>query len=161
MSIAPRQAKCTMPSSTRPGQATLGQKRTASSSTRTAGVPHTGQWSGIANGCFRAVALLPHRPQHLGNHLAGPHDLHPVALTDVLLRDHILVVQGRPGYRHAGEFHRLELGPRTQRTGAAHVDPDLSSRVTAISGANFRAMAQRGSRSLIVPSSACSAGGRP
>ena len=45
-------------------------------------------------------------------------------------------------------------GPGIERAGAAHVDLDARcSRVTATSGANFRAIAQRGSRPPTTPSS--------
>ena len=47
-------------------------------------------------GVLTPVPLLPERTQHLGDDLAGPHDFHPVALADVLLRDDILVVQRGP-----------------------------------------------------------------
>ena len=53
MSIAPREAKWTMPSRIRPGQLVLGQKRIASPAGRSTGVPQLGHSPGISNfRCF-------------------------------------------------------------------------------------------------------------
>ena len=64
-------------------------------------------------------------PDDLGDHLAGADDLDLVALADVLGGDQLLVVQRRAGDRHAATSHRLQLGVRVERAGAAHVDLDL------------------------------------
>ena len=127
MSIASREAKWTMPSSTRPGQETFGQYRIASSAGRSTGVPQAGQRVGhperrAARGRVDAVE---HRPHHLGDHLAGADDLDPVADADVLLRDQILVVQRRGAHRDARDHDRLQHGVGIERAGAADVDPDL------------------------------------
>ena len=74
-----------------------------------------------------AGALLPlreHRPDDLGDHVAGaPHD-HRVALANVLATNLVLVVQGCVGDRHAAHGHRIEHGERGDlaRPPGVHVD---------------------------------------
>ena len=132
MSIAPREAKWTMPSSTRPGQLAFGQYRIASPAGRSTGVPQLGarirhlelRLPGLA--ILVELSTLRQRAYYLGDHLAGSNHLDPIADADVLLRDQILVVQRRVAHRDATDFDRLQAGPRIQGPGATHVDEDVA-----------------------------------
>ena len=99
--------------------------------------------------------LVEHDAHDLRDDVAGaPHD-DRVADADVLAGDLVLVVQRGVGDHHAADRHRLELGGRRQRAGAADLDLDVvSSRVMASCGGNLWAMAQRGARDT-KPSRSC------
>ena len=74
---------------------------------------------------LRTGALVLDGPEDLRDHLARASHLDPVALTNVLGRDQLGVVQGGVRDGDAADLHRLEHGVRIERAGAAHVDPDL------------------------------------
>ena len=61
----------------------------------------------------------------LRDDVAGAAHDHRVADADVLARDLVLVVQRRVRHHHAADRHRLELGGRRQRAGAADLDLDV------------------------------------
>ena len=91
--------------------------------------------------------LVEHDAHHLRDHVAGAAHDHRVADADVLARDLVLVVQRGVGDDHAAHRHRLELGGRRERAGAA--DLDARCRAAAWSppaAGNLWAMAQRGAR---------------
>ena len=67
--------------------------------------------------------LEPHL-DHLRDDVAGALHDHRVADPDVLGLDVVLVVQGRARHHDAADGHRLELGDRRQRAGAADLDGD-------------------------------------
>ena len=78
--------------------------------------------------------LLEHDAHHLRDHVAGAADDHRVADADVLARDLVLVVQRGVGHDHAADRHRLELGGRRERAGAADLDLDVEQPVVASCG---------------------------
>ena len=68
--------------------------------------------------------LVEHDFEDLRDDVAGALHHDRVADPHVLARDLVLVVQGGVGDDDAADGHRLELGERRQRAGAADVDVD-------------------------------------
>ena len=66
-----------------------------------------------------------HRPEHLGDHVAGLADDHGVADEHALALHLAGVVQRGQLHRRAGDLHRLHVRERRDPPGAAHVDPDV------------------------------------
>ena len=59
---------------------------------------------------------------HLGNHVPGPFNNHPVADADILPVDVLFIVEGRLSHGGAADHHRLENGVGVEAAGAPHVD---------------------------------------
>ena len=126
MSKALRDTKCFRPSTACAGQTSVPvQRRTTSASpvfssiSRKAAEPQTGQ---ILRKHVRLRAgrpLVEHDLENLRDDVAGALHHHRVADAHVLARDLVLVVQGGVGDDDAADGHRLELGDRRQRAGAA------------------------------------------
>ena len=95
-------------------------------------------------GGFGRRALRPARcsiGETTGGSCPGPHHHHLVALTDVLARQVLLVVEGRGADGDAADVNRLEHRERQQGAGPADVPDDLASR-RAVVGGNFQAIAR-------------------
>ena len=75
--------------------------------------------------------------EHLRNNVAGALDRHRVADTDVEPRDLVGIVQRRVLHHDAADGHRLELGDRRQRAGAADLDLDVSDDGGRLLGREF------------------------
>ena len=102
-------------------------------------------------------ALVEHHVEHLRDHVAGALDHDRVADADVDAApdrlavaadaaDVVLVVQRGVRHHDAADRHRLELGERVERAGAADIDLDASTTVIAFCAGNLCASAQRGER---------------
>ena len=125
MSIAPRDAKCSIRRRTCAGHWLFTQRTATWPSSFTTALPHSGQCFGIRN------FLLAPRPQiganadDRGNDFARFFDQHGVADPDVFPLDLFFVVQGRAADGAAADHDRLERGDRRQRPGAADLDQDV------------------------------------
>ena len=108
------------------------QRRTTSASpvfasiSRTAWRPQAGQMCGKLVRLRALRALVEHDADDLRDDVAGALHDHGVADADVLARDLVLVVQRRVRHDDAADGHRLELGDRRQRAGAADLDVDVA-----------------------------------
>ena len=60
----------------------------------------------------------------LGNHAARPHNLYPVADTDVLASQLLLVMQRGARNAHSPHHHRLKMGYGRERAAASHLNLD-------------------------------------
>ena len=98
--------------------------------------------------------LVEDDAHHLRDDVAGAAHDHRVADADVLAGDLVLVVQRGVGDDDAADGHRLELGGRRQRAGAADLDLDVEQARRRLLGGNLWAMAQRGARET-KPSRSC------
>ena len=76
-------------------------------------------------GLGAARALVEDDAEHLRNDVAGALDGHRVADADIEPLDLLFVVQGRVLHHDAAHRHRLELGDRRQRAGAADLNLDV------------------------------------
>ena len=72
-----------------------------------------------------ARPLIGDDAEHLRNDVAGALDGHRVADADIVALDLFFVVQGRVLHHDAAHRHRLELGDRGERAGAADLDLDV------------------------------------
>ena len=68
---------------------------------------------------------LRRRAYHLGNNIAGPFNLHPVANPDVLAANVLLIMQRRVLHRSPADHHRLQNSLRVQAAGAPHADHNV------------------------------------
>ena len=127
MSNAPREATWNSRSRSCAGQErALGQRMSTSPS-------FAGRQRRAARGAVRghderalgAGALLDHRPEHLGDHVAGLAQEHHVADQHALALDLAGVVQRGHLHGRAGHLHRLHHGERGHPAGAADVDRDV------------------------------------
>ena len=71
-----------------------------------------------------AGPVLSGRTDDLRDHVPRPLHDDEVTFADVLAVDVLLIVQRRAGHGHPADRHRLELGPRVERTCPAHSDMD-------------------------------------
>ena len=62
---------------------------------------------------------------NLRDDVAGALDDDGIAGADILARDFIGIVQGRPADDHAADGHRPQFGHGGQRTGAADLELDV------------------------------------
>ena len=129
MSSAPRPARWRRLFLSCAGQSRLGQRVTASSSSRTTAEPHTGQRSGKRYLRAPRRALLLHHLHDLRDHVAGALHDDRVAHAHVLALDLVAVVERRVRDRDAAHAHGLELRHRRERAGAAdlHLDREHAS----------------------------------
>ena len=74
---------------------------------------------------FLTRARVDHRPQHLGDDVAGLADDDPVADQHALAFDLLLVVEGGPGDGRAGDLDRLGHRERCHAAGAPDADLDV------------------------------------
>src|SRR5208283_3132129 len=72
-----------------------------------------------------AGAQVGHRPEHLGDHVAGLAQDHHVADEDALALDLVRVVQGGPVYCRPAYPDRLHHGERSDPAGTPDVHPDI------------------------------------
>ena len=130
-----RQSRC----SPRPGRPRFGQRCLTSPSAlhhrRAAGRAAVGHRPRAGRACRAARASAARPPA--GSRRPARWTITRVALADVLAADVLLVVQRRERHGHAADVHRLEHGERVQRPGAADVDADVASVVSAVVGANL------------------------
>ena len=70
--------------------------------------------------------LLSDHGDDLGDYVPPLFDIDGVPDADVLAPDLVLVVQGRPPYRGAGDGNRIEQGYRRDRPGAADLQEDVA-----------------------------------
>ena len=91
-------------------------------------------------------ALIGQIARHFRDHVARAAHDHGVADHETLARDFVHVVQRRVAHGDAAHEHRLELGGRRQRAGAADVEDDVFEMVSSSSAGNLCASAQRGAR---------------
>ena len=89
-----------------------------------ASVPHDGHAVGITHSAQALRSQPQHRPDDLGDHVAGLAQHHGVAGPDVLALDLVGVVQGRPLDGRAGHLGRLHHPERRDPAGAPDVDLD-------------------------------------
>ena len=85
----------------------------------------TGTPSASSTGARPSCRLDEHRPDDLGDHVAGAPDDDRVALAHVLAPDLVLVVQRRVGDGDAADDHRLEHRERRDLAGPPGVHVDL------------------------------------
>ena len=87
---------------------------------------------------FRALRpLLLNHAENLRDDVAGALDDDRVADADVLALDLILVMQRRVLHHDAADGHRLELGHRRKRAGAADLDLDVVQHRGRLLGGEF------------------------
>ena len=114
MSMADREPKWAMRWTRWPGQSRLVQKVSLSPGRRTRGCRSSGRSVGNFHRPARDAGpgRTEHRPDHLGDHVAGLAHHDRVARAHVLGPHLVLVVQG--GQRHGGaaDEHRLQHGER-------------------------------------------------
>ena len=93
--------------------------------------------------------------ENLRDDVAGTLDRHGIADANVEPLDLFLVVQGGVLHNHAADRHRLELGDRRQRAGAADLDLDVLEHGGRVLGGKF--MRDRPARRLreTKPSRSC------
>ncbi len=72
-----------------------------------------------------AIPDLHHRADHVGDHVAGAFEHHPVAYANIFLGDVIEIVQGGLFDDHPADLDRFEGGRGHQAAGAPHVDPNI------------------------------------
>ena len=137
MSIAPREAKCSMRPATWAGQSRLVQKVSLSPSRRTSGPPQTGHIGRERPLRRPFVAPAQHRADDLGDDVAGLAHDDRVARAHVLGRDLVLVVEGGQADGRAADEHRLEHGERRGLPGAPDRHLMSFSRVVRSSGGNL------------------------
>ena len=75
--------------------------------------------------------------ENLGNDVAGALDRHRIADADIEPRDLVEIVQRRVLHHDAADRHRLELGDRRQRAGAADLDLDVPDDGRRLLGREF------------------------
>ena len=134
MSMAPREAKCSMRASRWAGQSTLVQKVSLSPSRRTRGCSQRGQWSGNVHAGRPVGPLGQHGADDLGDHVARLAHDDRVARAHVLGPHLVLVVQGGHLHGRAADEHRLELGEGRGLPGAADRHDDLEQLGGALLG---------------------------
>ncbi len=81
--------------------------------------------------------LLQHRTEDLRDHVARALHDHGVADAHVLARDLVLVVQRGARNQHAADIHRLQIGDRRERAGAADLDRDVFQHRRRLLGGEF------------------------
>ena len=118
------------------GRGTTGstQRVSASPSGRTNGSPQAGHVVGNTHGFGPVRAQREHRPDDLGDHVAGLAHDHRVARPHVLRLHLVLVVQRRHADRRAADEHRLEHGERRRPPGAADRHLDVAQHGGALLG---------------------------
>src|SRR5262249_21267441 len=87
---------------------------------------------------FRALRPLTlNHPDNLRNDVAGALDDHRVSDAHVFPRDFVLIMQRGVLHPAAANGHRLELGDRRQRSGAADLDLDVPQDRGRLLGGEF------------------------
>ena len=144
MSKALRDTKCLSRSTLWAGQIRPPVQRLTTSSLPVVGI-HLAHGMAAAGGAhggkaesFRALGPLAfNHAENLRDDVAGTLDDHRVADAHVLARDLVLIVQRGVLHHDAADGHRLELGDRRERAGAAHLDLDVAQDRGRLLGREF------------------------
>ena len=162
MSIAPLLTKCLTCWKDWPGQpARLGQIVKTAPSGFTVGGPAGRALLRRLRLAGALVLARQLRRDHLGDHVAGPHHHHLVALAHVLAGQVLLVVEGRGGDGDAADVDRLQHREGDQVAGAADVPDDVASASSSPSSAGTSRRSPSAARARPRPARARAPARRP
>ena len=125
MSIAPREAKCSIRRFSCAGHWLLMQRTATWPSSFTTLLPHSGQVVGMRNFFSLPVRASVLHAHHRRNHFAGFFDHDAVADANVFALDLVFIVQRRATDRAAAHEHRLKHGDRREGSGASDLNDDV------------------------------------